>query len=266
MLQRHGPLSKMKTSFDEYVHYILPFEEGDLAIDDWMGERLKLTYTKKIRCFCGKEKTKVYRQNFCYNCFWEKPQAGAAIFKPEESKAHLGIEDRDLAWEKEHHVQPHYVYLSYTGALKVGVTRAVNMPYRWFDQGATGAIVIAETPHRHAAGLIEVALKEHMRDKTNWRAMLKDTPADGVDFLEEARKAVDLLPDDLKEYADLSREPMLIKYPVQQYPTKVKSLNLDKSPEFEGVLVGIKGQYLIFEDGTVFNVRNNEGKIVDLLI
>lgn len=266
MLQRHGPLSKMKTSFDEYVHYILPFEEGDLAIDDWMGERLKLTYTKKIRCFCGKEKTKVYRQNFCYNCFWEKPQAGAAIFKPEESRAHLGIEDRDLAWEKEHHVQPHYVYLSYTGALKVGVTRAVNMPYRWFDQGATGAIVIAETPHRHAAGLIEVALKEHMRDKTNWRAMLKDTPADEVDFLEEARKAVDLLPDDLKEYADLNREPMLIKYPVQQYPTKVKSLNLDKSPEFEGVLTGIKGQYLIFEDGTVFNVRNNEGKIVELMI
>lgn len=266
MLQRHGPLSKMKTSFDEYVHYILPFEEGDLAIDDWMGERLKLTYTKKIRCFCGKEKTKVYRQNFCYNCFWEKPQAGAAIFKPEESRAHLGIEDRDLAWEKEHHVQPHYVYLSYTGALKVGVTRAVNMPYRWFDQGATGAIVIAETPHRHAAGLIEVALKEHMRDKTNLRAMLKDTPADEVDFLEEARKAVDLLPDDLKEYADLNREPMLIKYPVQQYPTKVKSLNLDKSPEFEGVLTGIKGQYLIFEDGTVFNVRNNEGKIVELMI
>jgi hypothetical protein len=33
--------------------------------------------------------------------------------------------------------------------------------------------------------------------------------------------------------------------------TKVKSLSLEKTPNFTGRLTGIKGQYLLFEDGTV---------------
>lgn len=50
------------------------------------------------------------------------------------------------------------------------------------------------------------------------------------------------------------------------YPTKCKSLNLAKMPFYEGVLKGIKGQYLIFEDGMVFNVRKHEGYNVSLSI
>jgi hypothetical protein len=53
-------------------------------------------------------------------------------------------------------------------------------------------------------------------------------------------------------------------FPVQTYPLKVSSLNLDKTPNFSGKVVGIKGQYLIFEDGTVFNVRTYEGFVVSL--
>ena len=46
------------------------------------------------------------------------------------------------------------------------------------------------------------------------------------------------------------------------YPKKVNSLGLEKTLNFKGKLTGIKGQYLIFEDGTVFNVRSSEGYIV----
>jgi hypothetical protein len=51
-----------------------------------------------------------------------------------------------------------------------------------------------------------------------------------------------------------------------KYPVKLKSLNLDKTPNFKGLLKGIKGQYLIFEDDTVFNVRGSEGYVVNLNI
>ncbi|MBW8244431.1 DUF2797 domain-containing protein, partial [Muricauda oceani] len=51
---------------------------------------------------------------------------------------------------------------------------------------------------------------------------------------------------------------------VLKYPEKVKSLNLDKTPSYKGVLKGIKGQYLIFEDNTVFNVRGSEGYYVGI--
>jgi len=45
-----------------------------------------------------------------------------------------------------------------------------------------------------------------------------------------------------------------IKFPVEQFPEKVKSLNLDKQPLVEGILQGIKGQYLIMDTG-VINMR-----------
>ena len=53
-----------------------------------------------------------------------------------------------------------------------------------------------------------------------------------------------------------------MEYPVLQYPIKINSLNLENTSNFKGKLMGIKGQYLIFDDGTVFNVRSYEGYVV----
>jgi hypothetical protein len=53
-------------------------------------------------------------------------------------------------------------------------------------------------------------------------------------------------------------------FPVTQYPEKVQSINLVKTPSFKNTLTGIKGQYLIFEDQRVFNVRSHEGFVVKL--
>jgi hypothetical protein len=72
------------------------------------------------------------------------------------------------------------------------------------------------------------------------------------------------LPEEVKPYILTNNTPLNLEFPVDKYPEKPKSLNLQKNPEYEGVLVGIKGQYLIFEDETVFNVRSNEGLVVGL--
>ena len=102
------------------------------------------------------KKKKFYRQNFCYDCFWSLPQASPSIFKPELCQAHLGIEERDLAWEKKFQLQPHVVYISISSGVKVGVTRKNSVETRWIDQGAVEGIVIAETPNRYLAGKMEV--------------------------------------------------------------------------------------------------------------
>jgi hypothetical protein len=52
-------------------------------------------------------------------------------------------------------------------------------------------------------------------------------------------------------------------YPVQTYPDKISSHNFDKNPIIEGVLLGIKGQYLIFDNG-VINIRKFQGYEVTL--
>jgi hypothetical protein len=57
-----------------------------------------------------------------------------------------------------------------------------------------------------------------------------------------------------------------MEYPVMSYPEKIKSINLDKTPEFSGKLSGIKGQYLIFEDGRVINFRKYAGYLVTISV
>jgi hypothetical protein len=184
--------------------------------------------------------------------------------RPELSTAHLGIADRDLAYEEKVQLQPHIVYLALSTEIKVGVTRKTQVPTRWIDQGATRAIAIVEVPNRYLAGITEVALKNHYTDKTNWRKMLQDTEI-AFDLIAEKAKVESLLPLEVQEYFYTKSDDLYeLNYPVVNYPSKIASLNLDKTPTYNGKLVGIKGQYLIFEDGTVFNVRGSEGYVVDI--
>jgi len=190
--------------------------------------------------------------------------AGDWIMKPELSTAHLDIEDRDLAYERKVQLQPHVVYLALSSEIKVGVTRKTQVPTRWIDQGAVQAIPIVEVPNRYLAGITEVALKDHYADKTNWQKMLKNEVPQ-VDLVTERLKLERLIPKEVQEFFHPEKEDLYdIHFPVLEYPKKVSSLNLDKSPNYSGKLMGIKGQYLIFEDGTVFNVRTFEGYVVKL--
>ncbi len=212
---------------------------------------------------CGKKK-KIFRQGFCYDCFMSSAAAGYWIMKPVLSTAHLNIEDRNLEYEKRVQLQPHIVYLALSSEVKVGVTRKTQVPTRWIDQGAVQAIPIVEVPNRYLAGITEVALKNHYADKTNWQKMLKNE-IPSVDLIKERASLKYLIPKEVQEFYYPEKEDLYeLTFPVLEYPKKVSSLNLDKSPNFSGKLTGIKGQYLIFEDGTVFNVRTFEGYVVKI--
>ena len=183
--------------------------------------------------------------------------------KPELSTAHLDQEDRNLEYEKKMQLQPHIVYLANSSNIKVGVTRKSQVPTRWIDQGAHEAIEIVEVPNRYLAGITEVALKDHVSDKTSWQKMLTNRIED-VDLVEWRDKLKPFIPDEVADYFIENNGETHLEFPVHEYPEKVKSLNLDKTPSYKGVLKGIKGQYLIFEDSTVFNVRGNEGYYVGI--
>jgi predicted transcriptional regulator len=178
----------------------------------------------------------------------------------------LDIEDRDLDYEKKVQLQPHIVYLALSSEVKVGVTRGTQVPTRWIDQGATQAIPVVEVPNRYLAGITEVALKKLYTDKTNWQKMLKNEVA-AADLIQEKGSLRYIIPKEVQEYYSNENQKVTeMHFPVLEYPKKVTSLNLDKTPNYSGKLMGIKGQYLIFEDGTVFNVRTFEGYVVKLEI
>ena len=263
-MQYEGVLQKMQTEIGSPIQYYMVFKNDFLNVNQVLNKKIKVDFIKHQCLNCGNDRP-IYRQGFCKNCFFETPSAGDWIMRPELSTAHLDKEDRNLAYEKKVQLQPHIVYLANSSNVKVGVTRKTQVPTRWIDQGAHEAIEIVEVPNRYLAGITEVALKAHIGDKTNWRKMLTNTFEEGS-LTEWRDKLKDYIPDEAKEYFIQDNSKTLLEFPVLQYPEKVKSLNLSKTPNYEGVLKGIKGQYLIFEDNTVFNVRSNEGHFVGLSI
>jgi len=181
--------------------------------------------------------------------------------KPETCHFHLGT-CREPEWGEKNCMVDHYVYLANSSGLKVGITRHTQLPTRWIDQGACQALPIFKVSTRLQSGLVETALAEFISDKTNWRAMLKGEP----DSLDLKAIAEELIPeislrlsklrlefgsDAVKELDENVQE---IHFPVTKYLTKISSFNFDKTPIVSGVLLGIKGQYLIFDKG-VINMR-----------
>jgi len=259
-MKYQGVLRKMQTEFLNPIQYYLVFEDNFLNVNQLIGKDITILF-KGYQCLnCGKPK-KIFRQGYCYDCFMSSASVGDWIMRPELSTAHLDIEDRDLAYEKRVQLQPHIVYLALSSDVKVGVTRKTQVPTRWIDQGAIKAIPIVEVPNRYLAGITEVALKNYFSDKTSWQKMLKNNVPD-ADLIAERNTVLQWLPEEVKPYFTEEQKLYDIHFPIDNYPTKINSLNLEKSPLFTGRIIGIKGQYLVFEDGTVFNVRSSEGYVV----
>lgn len=259
-----GPLKKMgfkNSGTDNYTikpDYLLKGQSIELNVDELIGSRLTINFSGRITCTsCGKDTKKSFGQGYCYPCFISVPQTEECVLKPELCRAHEGIA-RDMEYAKENCLVDQYVYLALSGGLKVGVTRYHQIPDRWVDQGATKAIKLLVAKNRYTAGLIEVALKKILADKTNWRRMLMGIEED-IPIKTEKHKALEFLNLQGLEYIPAEDIVFSIEYPVTIFPSKVISKDLEKEPNISGILTGIKGQYLLFDGGTVINLRKHTG-------
>jgi len=261
-----GSIIKMRSEYANPVRYFLPMGEMELPLNELIGKSINMKFTGQINCIaCGKRTKTSFGQGFCYNCLQTAPEASETVMRPELSKAHLGIA-RDMDWAREHDLIDHFVYLAVSGELKVGVTRHHQVPTRWIDQGASEAILLAKTPNRHIAGVIEVFLKNFFSDKTNWQSMLKNKTAQEYNLPEEKVNAYHLLPAELQQYLYQDNHVWQLHYPVSSFPEKVTSVTFDKDPLISGILDGIKGQYMIFTDGRVLNIRKHNGYFLEISV
>jgi hypothetical protein len=258
-----GGLLKMKADLKAPIHYHLPIGSELIDVNSLINKRIRLTYENDIFCInCGAKTYKSFNQGMCYPCFQSSPLASECIIHPERCQAHLGI-GRDMEWETKYHLTPQIVYLALTANAKVGITRKPQIPTRWIDQGAVQTVVLAEAPNRYLAGMIEVSLKAFIADKTHWQKMLKNQINPDVNLLELKKEMTQNLSPELRKYV-VDSELQDLSYPVLEYPEKVKSLSFDKLPVVEGVLTGIKGQYLMFDYLNVLNIRKHQGYVVSL--
>jgi hypothetical protein len=256
-----GYLRKMSVLEEATIQYDLVLDHT-LRMNEFLGKTIHLKWNGQIACVsCGKLTKKSFGDGFCYSCFISAPEATECTLRPELCRAHLG-EGRDPEWEERNHNTPHIVYLAASNTVKVGVTRISQVPIRWIDQGASAAIRLAQTPNRYEAGKLEVALKAFFTDKTNWQRMLKNEVDQTIDLIDEKWTLHDQLPQDLTRYFTDDDEVVELNYPVLNYPSKVKSVSFEKTELISGKLVGMKGQYLLFENGEVLNIRKHTGYFI----
>ncbi|CAG7856890.1 hypothetical protein MCAMS1_01550 [biofilm metagenome] len=262
-----GQLSKMRVRLEPTVQYELQLDENAIALNPLIGLPIKLTFTGKITCIhCGRPTKKSFNQGYCYPCFLSLAQCDLCILKPETCHYSHGT-CREPAWAETHCLQAHYVYLANSSGIKVGITRQNQIPTRWIDQGAVQALPIFKAQSRHISGLVEVVIAKHISDKTSWQQMLKNN----VEIIDLKLKRDELLAvcqselmairEQFGQQAFLTlpdTETIGINYPVIRYPEKVKSFNLDIDPSVNGILEGIKGQYLLLDTG-VINLRKYSG-------
>jgi len=259
-----GKLHKMESRSGTPVNYNLIFENQTIEVNSLLGKQIDLKFTGKIYCsHCGKVTKKSYAQGHCFPCSIKLAECDMCILKPETCHFHLGT-CREPKWGEEHCMKPHIVYLANSSGIKVGITRKSQVPFRWIDQGASFALPMLEVKTRLISGQVEVLFKKHISDKTDWRKMLKGNPEE-IDLEFEKKRLLNELSKELSgiEHTILDLPVQKFEYPVLQYPEKISSLGLDKHPHINSKLVGIKGQYLLFESG-VLNVRNHSGYEVEL--
>lgn len=269
-----GAARKMKTELADPVQYTMLLGDFEVQLNQYLDRELWLDYTGQINCVhCDRKTSKSFSQGYCYPCFKRLAQCDSCIMSPEKCHYDQGT-CREPEWGEQHCMTDHFVYLANTSGVKVGITRGSQVPTRWMDQGATQAQPIFRVDTRLHSGLVETAFKNHIADRTQWQAMLKGD-AEHRDLEQERQRlltqcAADI--DELQQRFGLqaitpleSQEQTLINYPVLEYPTKVKSFNLDKTPRVGGTLLGIKGQYLIFDTG-VINIRKYGGYQLSLTL
>ncbi|MCM2971510.1 DUF2797 domain-containing protein [Larsenimonas suaedae] len=269
-----GVLSKMPTAAaTEPAHYTLRVGEQHLELDNALGARVRIEPTGRIFCLhCGRATKKSFAQGFCYPCFKGLARCDLCIVKPETCHYHLGT-CREPEWGETHCFAPHVVYLANASGAKVGITKPSQIPTRWIDQGASQALIIARVATRQQAGFVEALLRERVSDRTNWQKMLKGAPAP-VDLPALRDELFEQLAEKLEalkafagpEAITLVDEPVVtLSFPIERYPTKVTTWNLDKHAVVDGRLEGIKGQYLLLDSG-VLNVRKFGGYEVNVRI
>lgn len=259
-----GNLLKMQAELDNPVRYLLVLDQQTIELNELVGKTIRLEHTGEINCIaCGRKTAKSYGQGYCYPCFISVPETEECVLRPELCRAHEG-HARDMNYASSHCLIDHVVYLAQTSQIKVGITRHTQVPTRWIDQGAWRVIKLAITPNRYTAGQVEVSLKALLPDKTNWRDMLRDIRDANGNLVEIKNQLFSQLTHQFDYVRPADNTVTEITYPIIAYPQKVVSVGLDKHPVFEGRLMGIRGQYLILENGNVLNIRTHNGYKVHL--
>jgi hypothetical protein len=266
-----GPLKKLASKFMNPIAYALAIGDQQVELNPVLGQHIEIEFLQEIFCIqCQRKTAKSFQQGYCYPCYKKLLDCNLCMIHPERCKHPQ--ETCPDTWEHAHCTKEHIVYMANSSGLKVGITRDTQVPTRWIDQGAIQAIPLFKVKNRFQSGQIEVTLKKYITDKTNWRKMLHYQDSNSVDMQAAKSELLNNAQADLAELFSnnldveiLDEGHTTLNYPILELPKKLTAVSLDKEPRVSGKLIGIKGQYLLFED-KVMNIRKHGGYRVSVTV
>jgi len=237
-----------------------------LNCDGLVGESLRVTLHEEHVCAnCG-EKLSESKYSVCYDCK-QRPPFTQCIKTPGTDCTNADCPFPDYKRDACDHT--YVVYLVTKGDVKVGISRSDRRLQRWAEQGASHAIVVAETPNRKSAGLIEEALSDRFetQSSSSWYEP-RTSPVE--DLVEATRTAPEYIPDDSRLYACLTLNDLdetVIADRVVSIPhraTGVDHAHGVTRPELavgdsgEGTILGVRGS-VILTNSFALNLKKRQG-------
>jgi len=247
------------------VEYQLPLSEQLVPMNQLVGKKIKLEFSGVINCIATGEKIKKsYGQGYSYKAFISLPECDMCIVRPSLCHFSKGT-CRDSKWGEENCNISHVLYLARSSGVKVGITREHTIPTRWMDQGAVEAMPLLRFKTRHLSGVMEEEISKVVSDKTNWRKLIAGEIDDHTPLIDVKEQIFDQFGDviDSLEGEEMEEKPYHFSYPMMkteesEMRPKIAGLDLEKNPKLESVLLGIRGQYLLFPEGAL-NIRKHQG-------
>lgn len=242
------------------ARYELAIGSELLHLNDLLGQGLQFRLCPDPVCgHCDARVTQLMGGGYCRNCFFALARCDTCFVSP--ARCHFAAGScREPDWGERVCMQPHLVYLANSSGLKVGLTQQGRQQQRWLSQGATQGLVIALADTRRDAGVLEALIAQSISDRTQWRRLVSQPPVNiQLQSTREQLQARLDLPQGCRWLADESE--LQLAYPVAAYAPPVQCLLGEKTPVLEDNLCGIKGQYLLLQNG-VFNVAKHAGLTV----
>ena len=255
-----GYIRELQITDDSPAQYQLLLDANLIPLNPLLGCGLEVRFLGQIECAeCGQLTKKSYGGGYCYPCFATLARCDLCVMSPDRCHFHLKT-CRDPEWGESFCMQPHTVYLANSSGLKVGITRQGRETKRWLDQGATQGLPLLTTTTRKEAGEVEVIIAKQLSDRTNWRLLVSQetSPVNLADERNQLRGDLDL--PNVVWSMESERQ---FQFPVRQYSPAV-NFSLHKQT-VRGNLIGMKGQYLLFDNGAL-NISRHRSYHIELTV
>lgn len=240
--------------------------DATLNCDGLEGESLHvILHEERVCANCG-EKLSNPKHSVCYKCS-QRPPFTQCIKTPGTDCTNADCPFPD--YKRDACAHTYVVYLVTKDNVKVGISRSDRRLQRWAEQGASHAIVVAETPNRKSAGLIEEALSDRFetRSSSSWYDP-RTSPVE--DLVGAARTVPEYIPADSRLHACLTLNDLdeaVVADRVVSIPhraTGVDHAHGETRPELavgdsgEGTILGVRGN-VILTDSFALNLKKRQG-------